>query len=96
MRRSRKASRNDARVATVSPRALKSRLPALASLDHQGMSPQRKDMRIRSGAPGGSPPSSAGPGRGGRSRTPRTWSVGATFQLGACSPSAPSASDAPK
>ena len=57
MRRSRNASRNEARVATVSPRALKSRLPDLASLDHQGMRPQRKDMRILSGWP----PPSAGP-----------------------------------
>ena len=82
MRRSRKASRNEALVATVSLRALKSRLPDLASLDHQGMRPQRKDMSIRSGSPPVRRLRAVLPGRAGRSRTPRTWSVGATFQLG--------------
>ncbi len=87
MRRWRNASRKDARVAAVSQRALKSRLPDLASLDHHGMSPQRKVMTVRTG----SPPSFCG-----RSRTPRTWSVGATFQLGSCSASSPSANVASK
>ena len=65
MRRSRKASRNEALVATVSLRALKSRLPDLASLDHQGMRPQRKDMRIRSARRSSAGPA-AGPCSGGR------------------------------
>ena len=83
MRRSRKASRNDALVATVSLRALKSRLPALASLDHHGMSPQRKVMRMRSGLPGSPPPfppgpvpAAAGPGRPGPGRSGRRSSSG--------------------
>ena len=36
-----KAVRKEALVATVSPRALKRRLPAVGSLAHEGMSPQR-------------------------------------------------------
>ena len=38
-------------MATVSLRALKRRLPDLASLDHQGTRPQRNDMSSRSGWP---------------------------------------------
>ena len=41
MRWAAKAERKDALVATVSARALKRRLPAVASLAHEGMSPQR-------------------------------------------------------
>ena len=99
MRRSRNASRNEALVATVSARALKRRLPDVVSLDHQGMRPQRNDMSSRSGSPVARLRPSPGPvlrAAAGRSRTPSTSSVGATFQLGRCSGSAPSASEAPK
>ena len=49
MRRFSKASRNEGLVSTVSRRALMSRLADLVSLDHHGMRPQRKVMRVRSG-----------------------------------------------
>ena len=68
-----KAERKDALVATVSPRALKRRLPAVASLAHEGMSPQRNGVSARERVPVSSVR---------RARTPSTWSVGATFQLG--------------
>src|ERR1035438_1260980 len=71
-----KALRNDGFSATVSPRALKSRLPILGSLDQLGRSPEGWRSMSRSSS---------------RSPTAKSRRCGPTFQLGCPSGSRPAA-----